>query len=170
MKWKSPFTRPRPSVGDHDSGDAFGVPAREVQADGAAPVGEEDRDVLQVEVVHQRGEVPGVRGRMMVLRSIAASRQTEPQVVGRDAAEPVPELCDEMTELEGPARVPVYEHDRSAGPFVQVVHAAAGSGEVLALERVERVGDPLRTRTGYRMGHGANSCADALEAMRWRIT
>ena len=76
---------------------AFAMTAREVQADGATPVGQEERYVLRWSI---SAEVRDMGGRMMVRGPVATRRQAESQVVGRHTAEPVPELRDAMAELE----------------------------------------------------------------------
>lgn len=103
--------RPAPGVRNHELPDPLWVLAHEIQTDGSTPVRHEKRHVVDIEMLEQFSETLRVGFWVVVIRLVAAGRETEPDMVQGDASVLGAQPADEVTELEGPCGIAMYEHD-----------------------------------------------------------
>ena len=123
-----------PGVQHHEPRDAVGVLDRPAQPDRAAPVLDDDGDVLEVErveVAADRLDVAVVRVPALVGRLVGAAEADE---VGADHAVPARDEPVEHVPVEvAPARLAVEAEDGRPAPLVEVVQAQAVDLDVVGL-------------------------------------
>src|SRR3954469_6665274 len=125
-------------VHDHETRDAVGILDREAEADRAAPVLDDERDVLQIELPREARDrldmaivgVPLAFGRLV--------GAAEAEVVRRDAARDARERRDHLAVEKRPRRLAVQQQDRVTFTLVEVMHAQSVLVEVVRLEREAR--------------------------------
>ena len=109
-------------VQDHEPRDAIRPLDGEAEPDWATPVLDDDRRLVEVELVREasdRGEVEVVR---VVLDPHRLVRAPEAEVVGREHARGAGERRDHLPIEVRPRRLSVQEEDGITGPLVDVVH------------------------------------------------
>ncbi len=129
----------RRGVQHYEAGDAIGVPSGPGHPDHAAPIVHHERDVADVELLDQPGHVRHSGGQRVVVGTVAG-------LVGEAAADVIrchgpviaPQLSNQVTVQEGPARIAVQHENHLALTLVNVVHPVAADVQVVRGERIER--------------------------------